>query len=1086
MFQRQRNWISDVLWRPKKAHSLEQLRYLHYVLNKNSTINETNRGLLVETLRSIAEILIWGDQNDSRVFDFFLEKNMLMYFHKMMNQRSNNQICTQLLQTLSILFENIRNETSLYYLLSNNHVNSIIIHKFDFSDEEVLAYYISFLKTLSLKLNTQTIHFFFNERKNDFPLYTEAIKFFNHSESMVRIAVRTLTLNVYKVGDQNMLNFIRDKTADPYFWNLVWFIGNHAIELDNCAQKEADHLRCNNLKDIVADHLDHLHYLHDILSLDIQDLSCILTEHLLDRLLIPLYVYSLVKRRPDAGQDTPRISSLVSLFLLSQIMLIMSYPPLVSSLVDIILNGDEVDLGDTPEASPLPLKKAGSKSNSVASIRTFQGPEQTLEESLVARGVNTEGYMFLDNKRKLRYDGKDFEEKSTGATKLNGVTVPLTDTPLGAHEVDSLGAVTTAGEATKHLTTDEKPNWREQSEDSGRFPIGMQVKSFVRRCADFNPDRLFFEALRNSLECSNNDGEALFALCVVHAAINNRGVDKRLLHSAGISSIQEKVAYNEPLVDDIIRVLDQGCRNGSRVRTVTVEMAIILLKQLVQHKENDGKVTSYLLDNHLALIENVREASTLQLRHFYKEDEMFLDMFEDEFRQMKSKPLNVEHLMMDATLLLPITGTPLTGIEFSKRLPCGEVEHTRRAIRVFLMMRELCLALMGRQETRLPLSKVEYSVHLEDVLDLNNSDLISCTVKTEDKRMRRFLVIDEAQFILVEPDTTKLGWGVVKFVARLQDVETAPDKEDSRSLFITIHQPFAVRSLTKVHARPILSAKFVFDDYIRCMSARQRLQRRRTMLKQDKLHNIAQLLELPAMATPPSHYYTITPPAYINMGSSIPYVASPSHDSSSSSDSGHRYEASALAQSGTPSKGRSTSQAQALANVLEQSPPESQDRDLDSRTRAISIEQAEDALEMVPRSESLSEKSQSHPVLDRFRDQVSISDYSSSEPSSRSDSLENICGAVRAAKNKYQSQSAPATPRGGRHEFSMNPDDEYGGFEVSCKCMSDPALMFTQEWQTLDHQPKQTDKARKSSKNNGGKKKTNRRKKTNSKRRSTK
>ena len=32
----------------------------------------------------------------------------------------------------------------------------------------------------------------------DFPLYTEAIKFFNNPESMVRIAVRTLTLNVYK------------------------------------------------------------------------------------------------------------------------------------------------------------------------------------------------------------------------------------------------------------------------------------------------------------------------------------------------------------------------------------------------------------------------------------------------------------------------------------------------------------------------------------------------------------------------------------------------------------------------------------------------------------------------------------------------------------------------------------------------------------------------------------------------------------------------------------------------------------------------------------------------------------------------
>jgi hypothetical protein len=35
------------------------------------------------------------------------------------------------------------------YLFSNNHVSFIIVHMFDFSDEEVMAYYISFLKTLS-------------------------------------------------------------------------------------------------------------------------------------------------------------------------------------------------------------------------------------------------------------------------------------------------------------------------------------------------------------------------------------------------------------------------------------------------------------------------------------------------------------------------------------------------------------------------------------------------------------------------------------------------------------------------------------------------------------------------------------------------------------------------------------------------------------------------------------------------------------------------------------------------------------------------------------------------------------------------
>jgi hypothetical protein len=51
-------------------------------------------------------------------------------------------------------------------------------------------------------------------------------------------------------------------------------------------------------------------------------------------------------------------------------------------------------------------------------------------------------------------------------------------------------------------------------------------------------------------------------------------------------------------------------------------------------------------------------------------------MFEDEYSEMQKRPLNVEWLMMDSNILLPPTGTPMTGIEFSKRLPCGEVSHS--------------------------------------------------------------------------------------------------------------------------------------------------------------------------------------------------------------------------------------------------------------------------------------------------------------------------------------------------------------------------------------------------------------------------
>ena len=57
---------------------------------------------------------------------------------------------------------------------------------------------------------------------------------------MVRIAVRTLTLNVYKVDDESMLRFVIDKTAVPYFANLVWFIGNHILEIDACVRNDAE------------------------------------------------------------------------------------------------------------------------------------------------------------------------------------------------------------------------------------------------------------------------------------------------------------------------------------------------------------------------------------------------------------------------------------------------------------------------------------------------------------------------------------------------------------------------------------------------------------------------------------------------------------------------------------------------------------------------------------------------------------------------------------------------------------------------------------------------------------------------------
>ncbi|KAK3871250.1 hypothetical protein Pcinc_023591 [Petrolisthes cinctipes] len=862
MFKR----LGGGLWKNKNPHSLDHLRYLYNVLSKNQVVQDSNRGLLVETLRSIAEILIWGDQNDSSVFDFFLEKNMLSFFLRIMKQKCGSYVCVQLLQTLNILFENIRNETSLYYLLSNNHVNSIIVHKFDFSDEEVMAYYISFLKTLSLKLNVHTIHFFYNEHTNDFPLYTEAIKFFNHPESMVRIAVRTLTLNVYRVNDQSMLQFIRDRTAAPYFSNLVWFIGNHILELENCVRSDVDHSSRGRLADLVAEHLDHLHYLNDILRLNITTLNAVLADHLLNRLL----------------DERPRISSVVSLFLLAQVFLIVSHGPLVRALAHIIFHADNsIFSDDTVILQGQRLVRRG-----------FVAPEEPLEKSLQAHTSSstssttspqsTRPHTNLD----LTCDGQE-QQVMHKELKVSSPTADI----LATVDISDL-------EATHvNITDEEKEQLRASDQGSSSSVSGGSGGGATVESVPLEQSltgRPFLHATISALDCTGDDYASLFVLCLLYALGHNQGINQELLDVAvvvGKSTTDTRALYNTHLVDKMLDIIQLSAQYNSRVRVATLEMAILVLKQLVGISNSGGTGRSRgrtgsgqaagagtgagtgtgtgtgtgvvgisvngvcLRDHHLATLEGAREEATLMLRNFYKSEEIFLDMFEDEWQELHRRPLNVEYLLQDASVLLPPAGTPLTGIDFNKRLPCGEVERARRAMRVFFLVREICLGVRDETDTHLPLTNPAACVQVADTLDLNNSDLIACVVIPRDgQRTKRFLVIDVIQLILVEPDQRRLGWGVAKFVGFLQDLEVSGDKDDSRVLHLTIHRPSASSGRP---APPLLAAKFIFDDHIRCMAAKQRLVKGRMKARQRKLHQIARLLEFPGhlqpCPSPPAH-----------------------------------------------------------------------------------------------------------------------------------------------------------------------------------------------------------------------------------------
>ncbi|CAD5116916.1 DgyrCDS5757 [Dimorphilus gyrociliatus] len=691
-------------------------------------------------------------------FSFFMEKNMLAFFLRYMKQKNGHYISLQMLQSLNLIFQNINNNPFIYYLLSNNHVNSIILHKFDFSNEEVMAYYITFLKLLSFKLNESTIHFFYNEHVNDFALYTEAIKFFNHSESMVRITVRTITLNVYRacqytkqtecgpirVRDVSMLKYIRERTASPYFSNLVWYMGSHALDIDIAVREDTDHKNRNMINSMIDEHVDYLLYVNDILNLNIEDLNSILEEQLLGNMLLPLHIYGIINNGPQ-----PKLCSPLALFLLSLFYTFVQRPKFLSVITQILVGKDLPPVSSFVQP-PLLQDTLSHGSSSTSSV--------------VRRGNST----FYAGSFSSEPDDDDEIERAV------------------------------EGKADE-----------ESTDDSVKDEENITDEQKLKRTSALLNHRVFFSTILETLNCTDNDFNCLLSLMLLHGIADN------------IDSLQ--MEFQLLLLDKLVLVVNMSCENGSRLRLITLELATTLIHKLQDAMQPHQKT---------ALL-TAKEQATLILANFYqvwvKSEEIFIEIFEDEFVNMK-KVSTTEDVSREAAVLLPPTATPLTGIDFKLRLPCGEVERARRAIRVFLLVRDIVKKLNKEEEMDLPLTKNDNIVNEGDVLDLNNSDLIACTITNKNKKERRFVSIDEVRMIIVEPDGTRLGFGIVRSFAPLQRLDVTSDRNDNRILYVKIpNSKFDV--------------KLELDDHIRCMAAKQRLTKARARVRSYKMESIAKLID---------------------------------------------------------------------------------------------------------------------------------------------------------------------------------------------------------------------------------------------------
>lgn len=798
---------SGSLWKPKNPHSLDYLKYLQGILTKNEKVTENNKKILVEALRAIAEILIWGDQNDASVFDFFLERQMLLHFLKIMEQ-GNTPLNVQLLQTLNILFENIRHETSLYFLLSNNHVNSIISHKFDLHNEEIMAYYISFLKTISFKLNAATIHFFFNETTEEFPLLIEVLKLYNWNESMVRIAVRNILLNIVRVDDDSMIIFVT-RHIKEYLSELIDSLVALSIEMDTFV-RSAENVLANRerLRGKVDDLIDLIHYIGELLEVEAvaETLSILVTT----RYLSPLLLSSISPRRDNHSLLLTPVSAL---FFFSEFLMVIRHHETIHTFLSSFLFDSQ---------KTLMTHWIRHEQNYCLEPMTLSSPVgEVVDQDCVFFDNLLEAFdsCRLDDSRAfygLMLIYSMFQNKADVGELLSAANFPVLKEPtttlaqqnLARLRIASTSSITKRNRAITEVgveATEEEDVFHDAAEERN-LPDDAGRSRFQSAADELPPP---------APPATTTSSESPTPPC-----------DSRLFDA--LSSIIKAVGMDD-----------------NRIRPITLELACLVIRQILMTVDEERVHT-----NLTKLCSEVRQKLLAYIGQYVNGESLFLEWFEDEYAEFEVNHVNFD--IIGYEMLLPPAATPLSNLSLHKRLPSGFEERLRTQIVFYLHIRKLERDLTGEGDTELPVrvfNSEQEPVAVGDCINLHNSDLLSCTVVPQQlcslgkpgDRLQRFLVTDRLQLILVEPDSRKAGWAIVRFVGLLQDTTINGDSADSKVLHVVVEgQP---SRLKKRH--PVLTAKFVFDDHIRCMAAKQRLTKGRQTARGLKLQAICNALGVP-------------------------------------------------------------------------------------------------------------------------------------------------------------------------------------------------------------------------------------------------
>ena len=250
-------------------------------------------------------LLVADRKNLKEYYTHFRELDFLSIFNDYLEKRIEQFIFT-ILEMINFLTTNIQNQELLTYIYQtkfSTHIQGIkmnIIDKLISLDtkknEEYLTYQINFIKSLTLKINIDTLNYFYDCNINQFPILTKTLSLYNYTDPLIRNVVKNIFLAIIKIENKNLREFLISFPINLYFPNIIFQLKNAIMSL--CQINLGDNDNSKSINKLQKEHdfiIDTVLYLSDLFSLNIEKINFILTNALLNELIFPL-IYTLINK----------------------------------------------------------------------------------------------------------------------------------------------------------------------------------------------------------------------------------------------------------------------------------------------------------------------------------------------------------------------------------------------------------------------------------------------------------------------------------------------------------------------------------------------------------------------------------------------------------------------------------------------------------------------------------------------------------------------------------------------------------------------------------------------------------------------